>query len=369
MLWTEILSSSPGAMWIDGKRTSFVELADIAVNLQPKGESWEPAWTIPSLAEFFHRLDLRESFAVGTAPAGGDKIPTIDEPLIYLRSSGTEGPSRWIGHRFETLQSVVPLYRSTRAAAVLRPGHAAGIQYLLGGVLGGNELWPCRSGSELRDLKVSVLQGPPTVLAWLLNFKSQYDDFLRGLKFFYSGTENLHPSIVEKLKRSGLSLRIHQVYGTTETWGIETDTHPDSPWLVRITDPAVSLVNGELHIRGDRLSPSVSPPFIPGDRWDAVDGDWGMITSDRLWAMNFHGEKINLFDLEDRLLRIPGVADVTIQQEKHFLSGILRITVSSDTFSGAMEDEIKKLVELPEGAFVLEWELPGDIPLGKRRRN
>lgn len=237
------------------------------------------------------------------------------------------GPSRWIAHSHATLRKLTPLYSGKSSVLLLKIGHAAGIEALLTGILGGDDISFCESVSDLLGSRASVLHGPPMILSYLLNFREKFGSFLNGLDVFYSGTDSLHPVIVEKLRSTGLALKIEQIYGTTETWRIKTETDPRNPSFFRITDPAIVLRGDEIiYQQGNLAAFELNPTPVPfptkitlGDRWLDEGNGFGGIEPRRSWVANIHGEKFNLFDLENKLLGFSGIGEVHFRQGEGIL--------------------------------------------------
>lgn len=366
MDWSDRLHSSKRTLTLGKSEIKLSQLAKMATAVSFSSPLiWKAEWTSEALAPLFAALLSGSSIVVINDP--NESLPNLagkEKGWIFLRSSGTEGPSRWISHSQEILLKLAPLYRNKKVAAVLKPGHAAGIEYLLAGIAGDNDLQFCRNAEELSP-GVEILHGPPTLLAWLLNFSGKNHELLLGLEKFFSGTDMLHPAIAKKLASTSYQFRIEQLYGTTETWRIPTETHPEKPWLLRFTGNTASLRDGKVSIDSEFVSPSVTRPFTPGDRWVEEEDGWGHLENDRHWVANFHGTKLNLFDIEEKLLQSEAIGDVEIKLQKNFLGQKLKITLFTENESEALEHANSVLQKDQADITVKSFGRPNE---GKRKR-
>jgi hypothetical protein len=341
MSWKEILKQHPDRSFhFPEGQITFGQMAEELTAVAVSPFLWEAGWSPDSVRLFLSSLDSGRSVFVTTGqspalPASDD----VDGGKIYLSSSGTMGPSRWVSHSLNHLPELKPLYSGKSSGIYLKPGHAAGIEALLTGILGGNDLFFLSTPDALKELSLSVLHGPPMILAFLLNFPAKFKKFLNGLDTFYNVTDVLHPVIVEKFNHSGFDFQIEQIYGTTETWRIETETNPEHSELFRITDPRVEVRGNEIFCDGS----------VIGDHWIDVGDGWGKIEARRSWVTNHHGEKYNLFDLEDKILRFPGVAEVHFREKKALMTPLLEVDVLTLEDSHVDEASLKRFVgeELP----------------------
>jgi hypothetical protein len=344
MKWSEVLRKFPAkTISLPDGEVSFQELAaKIGEKRSSSPHVLDQKWRIETLIDLFAALER------GTAVVPGSEYSFTPVPeKIYLLSSGTEGPARMVSHSQDKLFQLRSLYSGKKAGAVLRAGHAAGLEFLFAGILGGNDLYLREDVNTLAPLDLDVLHGPPTALAYLLSFPQRFRSLLKDLEVFYNGTDSLPPVLAERVRSSEFHFSIKQVYGTTETWALPTETHPEKPWLLRLTD--------------ERME------FPSGDRFIEEEPGWGRIESARHWVASINGTKINLFDLENSLLSIEGVVDALAEAGQGLLSSRIKLVLfTSRTDQQALEEILKPILgTLP---YSLELRGTSDITMKKKNR-
>ncbi|MFL5785527.1 MAG: AMP-binding protein [Bacteriovoracaceae bacterium] len=344
MKWSEILRKFPTKIISlpDGE-LSYLELATkINETKCSSPHSFDEKWNRENIIQLFATLDK----GIAVVPRSGHAF-TPGPGKIYLATSGTEGPARIISHPQDKLFQLRTLYQGKRAGAVLRAGHAAGLEFLFSGILGGNDLYLREDVNALAALQLDILHGPPTALAYMLSFPQRFHTFLERLEVFYNGTDSLPPAVAEKVRSSSFRFSIQQVYGTTETWALPTETHPEKPWLLRFTDNGIKVPDG--------------------DRFIEEEKGWGRIESDRHWVANMSGSKINLFDLENSLLGIDGVVDAFAETERGPLSSRIKLVLFTSRIDQREFTELLKPI-LGMIPYSLELRDTSDIAMKKKNR-
>jgi hypothetical protein len=378
MSWREILKAQPEKMLhFPEEALSFSEIAEDLYHIDEDFIVWNALWTKKSVVEFFSALDSGASiFPSHPELEIPPEAKAMGKGWLFLKSSGTMGASRWIAHPLESLRELKPLYSGKSSALLLKPGHAAGIEALVTGIMGGNELFFLSEAAQVERLAVDVLHAPPQVLGFLLSFTSKYSLFLSRLKIFYNGTDVLHDLIVEKLGRSPFDFELQQIYGSSETWRIETETHPDRPQLFRITDPHVKIINQEVCYSSGKLAKfefgekkkNFPETYSLKDIWGDEGEGWGRLEPRRSWIANFHGKKLNLFDLENRLMGIAGVGDARINLQNNPMGSLLLIELFVTEDLSLSGEELQKIIGLQASQYLLKT-APYTAPFaGKRQR-
>ncbi len=191
--------------------------------------------------------------------------------------------------------------------------------------------------------RITVLPGPPTLLAGLLDHpdRSKYD--LSSLRFTVTGAAMIPVELIERLRSEGLFETVLTGYGLTETSGVVSLSRPDDPseriarWAGRpIPDVEVRVVDGngqqvprgeqgEIVVRGYNVmsgyldEPDETARTIDVDGW-LHTGDIGVIDDDDY--IKITDRKKDMFivggfnaypaEIERLLLEHPGVAQVAV---------------------------------------------------------
>jgi long-chain acyl-CoA synthetase len=261
-----------------------------------------------------------------------------DAPGLVLFSSGSTGESKGSVLDFDQLLTKFEISRpSYRMLVFLLLDHIGGINTLLHGLSHGGTIITTRERTPdavcaaIEEHQVQVLPTTPTFLRLLLIADAirRYD--LSSLKVITYGTEPMPPSTLAAIREALPWVQFKQTYGLSEVGILPTRSRDSgSVWLkLGGTGFEHKVVDSVLWIR----SPSAmlgylnaSTPFNE-DGWFntqdlvEVDGEYIRILGRKSELINVGGEKVHPTEIENLLLQLDNVKDVTVRGQSNPITG------------------------------------------------
>ena len=308
---------------------------------------------LPNLPRLAHTIVLGDDvppdcLSWGALPEG--EVPGAatrpDDVALLLYTSGTTAAPKGVRHSSRTLLAeLFAQVRSRQSGGWFAPwpsGHIAGTLAILAhGVLGRDvamlESWDAVAAAELIErFAVEQTSGTPFHLTGILEAAARDDRDLSSLRQFVVGATSVPPALVAEAEQAGV--RCVRCYGSTELPTL-TQCAPEDPLdkrlntdgrlnpgcEVRFLDDAGEDVRvgaeGELAVRGPERFVGYTDPaldaaaFLPGGWFLTGDigrmDDEGFVTiTDRKKDIIIRGgENISSREVEELLLRLPGVAE------------------------------------------------------------
>ncbi len=322
---------------------ALIEHGTIVVPLTAAVETRKEEFIETARGEVGFRVDGADEVQV-CRPALVSDHPLYDElrrrghPGLVLFSSGTTGRSKAIVHDVShLLRKYTTRRHDFTTLAFLLFDHIAGIDTLLYVLANGSCLVtvPDRSPDTVcravERYRVEVLPVSATFLHLLLlsGAHERYD--LGSLRYIAYGSEVMPESTLKRCAELFPGVTILQKYGTTEVGTLRSKSESsDSPW-VKIGGEGfrTRVVDGILQIKahsamlGYLNAPSPFTEdgwFITGDRVE-VRGEYMRIHGRDSDLINVGGEKVFPTEVEDLILRLDNVADVTVYGEANPITG------------------------------------------------
>ncbi len=350
--------------------------------------------------------DADEIFYDGSAFTGGSGwtdlrviseqrgAPTIppeypDAPVYRIYTSGTTGDPKCIEVTWRNLRSFMTWFRGIPAIAETNPRSVLN-QANFSFDLSVADMWySLLTEARLTVLERSVISDLPEMFrimkqsdAELAVFTPSFAElclcdsaFCRELMprlrvIFFCG-EILKPMTAAKLFRRFPKIRIINAYGPTEACcsvsaaeiSVEMTEVPELPiGDIRRTAGTIHIVNGEIVITGDSVARCTNMPGGFGEyngKRCFYTGDGGEIRDGMLWfcgrldqQLKIKGYRVEPADIENNLLRIPGVTRAAVSASH----GRLSAQVVTD---GISADEIRRRLS----ELVPHYMIPGKITL------
>jgi acyl-CoA synthetase (AMP-forming)/AMP-acid ligase II len=261
-----------------------------------------------------------------------------DAPGLVLFSSGSTGESKGSVLDFNQLLTKFEAPRpSYRMLVFLLLDHIGGINTLLHGLCHGGtivtagERSPDAVCATIEEHRVQLLPTTPTFLRLLLIADSirRYD--LSSLEIITYGTEPMPPSTLAAIREALPWVRFKQTYGLSEVGILPTlSRDSDSVWL-KLGDTGFEhkILDGVLWIRASSAMLgylNASSPF-DANGWlntqDLVeeDGEYIRILGRKSEMINVGGEKVHPTEIENLLLQLDNVKDVTVRGQSNPITG------------------------------------------------
>jgi long-chain acyl-CoA synthetase len=280
----------------------------------------------------FERREGRPSnpLTCGLAAAG--------TPGLVLFSSGSTGEPKAALHDLARLLTKFETRRhSLVTLAFLLLDHIGGINtlfYILsntGVVVTPEGRSPDDIGAAIERHRVELLPTTPTFLNLLLLSEAWTRHDLSSLKQITYGTEPMPPTTLARVHALFPKVKLLQTYGLSELGILRSQSKgPDSLWVkVGGEGFETKVVDGLLWIRAQSAmlgylnAPSPFDAegwFNTGDEVE-VDGAYLRILGRRSELVNVGGQKVYPVEVENVLLEMPNVLDVTVRGEPNPITG------------------------------------------------
>jgi acyl-CoA synthetase (AMP-forming)/AMP-acid ligase II len=266
------------------------------------------------------------------------QLGKCDAPGLVLFSSGSTGESKASVLDFDRLLAKFETPRPAyRALVFLLLDHIGGINTLLHCLCHGGTIvtTPERSVdavcAAIAGHRIQLLPTTPTFLRLLLIADAVGRHDLSSLEIVTYGTEPMPPSTLAAVREALPRVRFKQTYGLSELGILPTRSRDSgSVWLeLGAAGFEHKIVDGVLWIR----SPSAmlgylnAPSPFDADGWfntqDLVesDGKYIHILGRRSELINVGGEKVHPTEIENVLLQLDNVKDVTVRGKPNPITG------------------------------------------------
>ncbi|MBX9699425.1 MAG: fatty acid--CoA ligase family protein [Acetobacteraceae bacterium] len=283
-------------------------------------------------------------------------------PGLVLFSSGSTGRSK---------ASLLDLDRLTEKLREERPGlctlvflmidHIGGINTLLHSVANGGTIVtasdrsPDAVCSAIAAHRVALLPTTPTFLNMLLISGAAERHDLSSLRMITYGTEPMPPSTLAALHAALPQVRLKQTYGLTEVGILPTQSRDSGSLWVKLGGKGFEhrIVGGVLWLRARSamLGYLNAPSPFDAEGWFntqdqvEVDGEYVRILGRTSEIINVGGEKVFPAEVEDVLLRMPNVTDVTVSGRPNPVTGAVvaaRFTLATPEDLAALRRRVRE---------------------------
>jgi long-chain acyl-CoA synthetase len=281
-----------------------------------------------------HFTDFRRS----TSHALLRQLAERGAPGLVLFSSGSTGESKASLLDFDKLLSKFQVSRPAyRTLVFLLLDHIGGINTLFhvlcygGTMVTSRDRNPDAVCAAVDAHRIQLLPTTPTFLRMLLIAEATKRHDLTALEIITYGTEPMPASTLAAVREALPWVRLKQTYGLSELGILPTQSQSSSSlWLKlgqagfehRIVD-RVLWIRSELAMLGYLNAPS---PFDAEGWFNTqdlveVDGEYLRILGRRSELINIGGEKVHPTEIEDVLLQLDNVKDVTVSGKPNPITG------------------------------------------------
>lgn len=304
---------------------------------------------VPLTAATSRRWDrLMETAQVRVAVAfDGDDVPhfsnfgrRVSHPL--LRQLGERATAGLVlfssGSTGESKASVLDFDRLLAKFQAARPGYRTLVFLLLDHIGGINTLFHvlCHGGTIIttRDRspddvcaavaahRIQLLPTTPTFLRMLLIAEASKRHDLSSLEIVTYGTEPMPASTLAAIREALPRVRFKQTYGLSELGILPTQSRDSSSLWLKLGNTGFEhrIVDGVLWLKSDTamLGYLNAPSPFDADGWFntqdvvEVDGEYLRILGRKSELINVGGEKVHPTEIENVLLQLDNVKDVTV---------------------------------------------------------
>jgi len=267
-----------------------------------------------------------------------EELRSRNHPGLVLFSSGSTGEPKAAVHDLVPLLEKFKVRRHRlRTISFLLYDHIGGINTMLYTLANGGclvTLHDRNPDAVLRAVekhRVELLPTSPTFLNLMLLSESYRRYDLSSLQTITYGTEPMSETVLKRLHKLFPHVELRQTYGLSEVGILRSkSSSSDSLWIkiggegyeTRIVDSIL-----EIKAKAAMLGYLNFPSPFTADGWfhtgDAVEvnGDYLRILGRKSEQINVGGEKVYPTEVENVILELPSVADVTVYAEKNAITG------------------------------------------------
>jgi long-chain acyl-CoA synthetase len=259
-------------------------------------------------------------------------------PGLVLFSSGSTGESKASVLDFDQLLAkFLPMRPSYRTLVFLLLDHIGGINTLLHGLCHGGTIVTTRERdpdtvcATIEAHRIELLPTTPTFLRLMLIADAVQRHNLSSLKVITYGTEPMPPSTLAAVREALPWVRFKQTYGLSELGILPTRSRESSSVWLQLGNTSFEhkIVDGVLWIKSASamLGYLNAPSPFDANGWfntqDVVesDGEYIRILGRKSELINVGGEKVHPTEIENVLLQLDNVKDVTVRGHRNPVTG------------------------------------------------
>lgn len=259
-------------------------------------------------------------------------------PGLVLFSSGSTGKSKAAVHDFTGILEKFKVRRfARRAVTFLLYDHIGGVNTMLYTLSNGGCIVTVQDRSPdsvleaVARFKVDTLPTSPTFINLILISESYKRHDLSSLKLITYGTEPMPESTLKRFHQLLPHIELLQTYGLSEVGILRSKSKSSDSLWVKVGGEGFEtrVVEGILQIKAkSAMQGYLNAPspftedgwFITGDQVE-VDGEYLKILGRKSELINVGGEKVYPQEVENTILELPEVAEVTVYSEKNPITG------------------------------------------------
>jgi acyl-CoA synthetase (AMP-forming)/AMP-acid ligase II len=266
------------------------------------------------------------------------KLIALGDPGLVLFSSGSTGKSKAALHNFALLLEKFQVRRNSMVTlTMLLLDHIGGLNTLFyvlsnaGTVVAVDNRDPDEVCSAIARHRVELLPTSPTFLNLLLISEAWRRHDLTSLRRITYGTEVMPPRTLQRLHEILPNVELLQTYGLSELGILRSKSRSSDSLWVRVGGEGVEtkVQQGTLWIRtrSAMLGYLNAPSPFDEDGWFntadtvEVDGEYLRILGRKSEVINVGGEKVYPVEVENVLLDMPNVKDVTVSAMSNPITG------------------------------------------------
>lgn len=254
-----------------------------------------------------------------------------DNCKLVIYTSGTTGQPKKVIHNFNTMTRNVKRdskFLDNTWGFCFNPTHFAGLQVFFQAFLNGNALINLFDIDRKRveylciKYKVTNLSATPTYYRTLMPYCNVQNDTIKKITL---GGERYDPSLEKKLGYYFPHAKIVNIYASTEAGSLlgaegEVFSIPiELNKLIKLTDDKEILIHKSLLGSIEEAQPSEW--YYTGDIVEIISENKFKIISRKSEIINIGGYKVNPHEVENQIMQLKGVLDVTVKARANKITG------------------------------------------------
>lgn len=304
------------------QREKFLEIAEVSLLIEVDAAD---AWTTTTLPNrVTNPLTLR--------------LVERQHPGLVIFSSGSTGAPKAILHDLHSIREKFRKVRQKKTTLTfLLFDHIGGIDTMLntfgsgGCVVTVKERTPDLVARAIAKHRVHTLPTSPTFLNLLLISGVWQQHDLSSLKVIAYGTEPMPESTLHRLNEAFPDVSLVQTYGMSELGVLRSRSRDSASLWLKFTGDGfqVKVVDDTLWVKAESamLGYLNAPDLFDADGWlntqdkVEVDGEYLRILGRASDLINVGGQKVYPAEVENLLLQLDNVQDVSVSGKKHPMMG------------------------------------------------
>ncbi len=265
--------------------------------------------------------------------------PLLSGPGIIFFTSGSSGKPKAALHDFNLLMMKYnKAHKAYRTCSVLLFDHLAGFDNLFYVLFAGGcliipaEFNPNQVLKVIAEHRVQVLSLTPSFLNFMLLQQAELKMGLQNLEIIVFSSEKMPETTLERLKNIiPENIRLIQKYGSTEMGSPSSRTKPDNPLWLKFDPDQVGyqIIDSVLYLKTSssfqgylnyKNQNNINEWYCTGDMVE-TDGEWLHILGRESDQINVGGRKVLPQEVEEVLMGMENVIDVTVMGKDHPLTG------------------------------------------------
>jgi acyl-CoA synthetase (AMP-forming)/AMP-acid ligase II len=259
-------------------------------------------------------------------------------PGLVLFSSGSTGKHKAAVHDLKALLKKFSVPRHCyRTLVFLQLDHIGGVNTLFytlsnaGAVVVSEGRTPRQVCEAIAAHRVELLPTSPTFLNLLLLSEEQQRHDLSSLKLITYGTEPMPENTLRKVHAVFPEVKLLQTYGLSELGILRSQSRDSGSLWMRVGGEGfeTKIVDGRLFIRASSAmlgylnapNPFDAEGFFDTGDLAEVDGEWLRILGRKSEIINVGGNKVFPLEVENALLALANVEDVSVHGEPNPITG------------------------------------------------
>ena len=317
--------------------------------------------------EYLFRIDKNDNVTISKLPYNSNhelyrRLKETGHPGLVLFSSGSSGKSKASVHDITGILEKFKVRRHTlRTIPFLLYDHIGGFNTLLytlsnaGLIVTISDRSPDGVLEAVEKYKVELLPTSPTFINLILLSEAYKRHDISSLKTVTYGTEPMPEITLKRFNQLFPDIRLLQTYGLSEVGILRSKSKSSDSLWVKVGGEGyeIRVVDGMLEIKAKSAMLgylNASSPFTE-DGWfktgDAVemDGEYIKILGRKSEIINVGGEKVYPQEVENVILEMDEVAEVTVYGKKNPIVGNIvcaKVMLSKDENKKELISQIKK---------------------------
>ena len=232
--------------------------------------------------------------------------------------------------------------------------------------------------SSIQDFKAELLPASPSFINILLMSGEIYKHDVSSLKIISYGTEIMHKNTLKKIKEVIPEIKLIQTYGLTEVGILKSKSLSDESLWVKLGGDhyETRVVDGKLQIKGKSamLGYLNAPNPFTEDGWVVtndnvqVNGQYYKILGRDSDIINIGGQKVHPSEIENVILEIDEVFDVSVFAESNIILGNI-VCANILTTGNENDKKLKKKIKEYCSLRMEKYKVPIKIIITKEIQN